>query len=64
VDNLLWAFEEDGEARGETLDVRLGAAQGRLATFIRKVSGDAVQYTMGLVKSPSRRPTWSRWGRG
>jgi hypothetical protein len=52
VDNLLWAFEEDGEARGETLDMRLGAAQGRLATFIRKVSGDAVQYTMGLVKSP------------
>jgi hypothetical protein len=51
VDNLLRAFEEDGEARGETLDVRLGVAQGRLATFVCKVSGDTVQYTMGLVNS-------------
>jgi len=48
---ILAAFEPSGVAMAEDLAARLEAARGRLRTFMKKVAGDAIQYTMGLVKS-------------
>ena len=51
VDAILAAFEPDGAAAAEDLEVRLEAARGRLEGFIQKVVEDAAQYTLGLMKS-------------
>ena len=37
-------------AAAEGLSERLEASRGRLEGFVKGVTGDAVQYTMGLVK--------------
>ena len=48
---LLAVIEPEGVALAEEMLVRMAASQGRLEGFVQKVAGDAVQYTMGLVKS-------------
>ena len=44
-------FEPEGMAAAEGLSERLEASRGRLEAFVKGAAGDAVQYTMGLVKS-------------
>ena len=49
VSAVLAAFEPEGTAAAEDLEVRLEVARGRLEVFARKVAEDASQYTLGLV---------------
>ena len=51
LEALLGAFEPEGVAMAEGLSKRLEASRGRLETFIKGVARDAVQHTLGLVKS-------------
>ena len=51
LDTPLADFESEGVAAVEGLPERLEASRGRLEGFVKGVTGDAVQYTMGLVKS-------------
>ena len=51
ADAILAAFEPEGAAAAEDLQVRLEAVRGQLEGFARKYAKDAAQYTMGLVKS-------------
>ena len=51
VNAILAAFEPDGVAAEEDLEVRLEAARGRLEGFNQEVVEDAAQYTLGLMKS-------------
>ena len=51
LDALLADFESEGVAAVEGLPERLEASRGRLEGFVKGVTGDAAQYTMGLVKS-------------
>ena len=51
VDAVLAAFEPERTAAVEELEARLEAARGRLEVFAEKVTEDASQYTLGLVKS-------------
>ena len=48
---LLGAFEPEGVAAAESLSERLEASRGRLEAFIRGAAKDAVQHTLGLVKT-------------
>jgi hypothetical protein len=53
LDALLGAFEPESVAAVEGLPERLEASCGRLEGFVKGVARDALQYTMGLVKSHS-----------
>ena len=48
---LLGVFEPEGVAAAESLSERLEASRGRLEAFIRGATKDAVQHTLGLVKT-------------
>ena len=51
LEALLGAFEPEGVAAAESLSERLEASRGRLEAFIRGATKDAVQHTLGLVKT-------------
>jgi len=51
LDALLGAFEPEGVAAAENLSERLEASSGGLEAFVKGAAGDAVQHTLGLVKS-------------
>ena len=51
LEALLGAFEPEGVAAAESLSERLEASHGRLEAFIKGAARDAVQHTLGLVKS-------------
>ena len=51
LDALLVVFEPESMATTEGLPERLEASRGRLEAFVKGAAGDAVQYTMGLVRS-------------
>ena len=51
LEALLGAFESEGVAAAESLSERLEASRGRLEAFIRGATKDAVQRTLGLVKT-------------
>ena len=51
MEALLGAFGPEGVAAAESLSERLEASRGRLEAFIRGAARDAVQHTLGLVKS-------------
>ena len=48
---LLGAFEPEGVAAAESLDERLEASHSRLEACIMGAGKDAVQHTLGLVKT-------------
>ena len=48
---LLGAFEPEGVAAVESLSEWLEASRGRLEAFVKGAARDAVQHTLGLVKS-------------
>ena len=51
LEALLGAFESEGMAAAESLSERLEASRGRLEAFVKGIARDAVQHTLGLVKS-------------
>ena len=51
VDAILAAFEPEVVAASEDLEARLEATRGLLEGFAGKITEDAAQYTLGLVKS-------------
>ena len=51
LEALLGAFEPEGVAAAESLAERLEASCGRLEACIRGAAKDAVQHTLGLVKT-------------
>jgi len=51
LEALLGAFELEGVAMAESLSERLEASRGRLEAFVKGAARDAVQHTLGLVKS-------------
>ena len=51
LEAVLGAFEPEGVAAAESLSERLEASHGRLEAFIRGATKDAVQRTLGLVKT-------------
>ena len=51
LEALLGAFEPEGMAAAESLAERLEASHGRLEACIRGAAKDAVQHTLGLVKT-------------
>ena len=51
LEALLGAFEPKGVAAVESLSERLEASRGRLEAFVKGAARDAVQHTLGLVKS-------------
>ena len=48
---MLEAFEPEGVAAAESLIERLEASHGQLEACIRGAAKDAVQHTLGLVKT-------------
>ena len=51
LEALLGAFEPEGMAAVESLSERLEASRGRLEACIRGAAKDAVQHTLGFVKT-------------
>ena len=51
LEALLGAFKPEGVAAAESLSKRLEASRGRLEAFIRGAAKDAVQHTLGLLKT-------------
>lgn len=51
LEALLGVFEPEGVAAAKSLSERLEESRGRLEAFIRGATKDAVQHTLGLVKS-------------
>ena len=51
LEALLGAFEPEGMAAAESLSERLEASRGRLEAFVKGIARDAVQHTLGPVKS-------------
>ena len=51
LEALLGAFEPEGMTAAESLAERLEASRGRLEACIRGTAKDAVQHTLGLVKT-------------
>ena len=51
LEALLEAFEPEGVAAAESLAERLEASRGRLEACIWGATKDAMQHTLGLVKS-------------
>ena len=48
---LLGAFEPEGVAAAESLSEMLEASHGRLEAVVKGAARDAMQHTLGLVKS-------------
>ena len=51
LEALLGVFEREGVAVAESLSERLEASRGRLVAFVKGAARDAMQHTLGLVKS-------------
>jgi len=51
LEALLGVFEPEGVAAAESLAERLEASRGRLEACIQGAAMDAVQHTLGLVKT-------------
>ena len=51
LEALFGAFEPEGVAAADGLSESLEASRGRLEAFVKGAVGDAVQHTLGLVKS-------------
>ena len=51
LEAMLGAFEPEGVAAAESLAERLEASRGRMEACIRGTAKDAVQHTLGLVKT-------------
>ena len=51
LEALLGAFEPEGVVVAESLSERLEASRGQLEAFVKGAARDAVQHTLGLVKS-------------
>ena len=51
LEALLGAFEPEGVAATESLAERLEASHDRLEAYIKGAAKDAVQHTLGLVKT-------------
>jgi hypothetical protein len=51
LDALLGAFKPESMAAAEGISKRLEASRGRLEAFVKGAAVDAMQYTMGLVRS-------------
>jgi len=51
LETLLGAFKPEGVAAAESLSERLEVSRGRLKAFVKGIARDAVQHTLGLVKS-------------
>ena len=51
LEALLGAFEPEGVAAAESLSGRLEASRGHLEAFVKGAARDAVQHTLGLVKT-------------
>jgi hypothetical protein len=51
LEALLGTFEAEGMAAAESLAERLEASRSRLEACIRGAAKDAVQHTLGLVKT-------------
>ena len=51
LEALLGAFEPEAVAAAESLSGRLEASRGRLEAFVKGAARDAVQHTLGLVKT-------------
>ena len=51
LEALLGAFEPEGVEAAESLSERLEASRGRLEAFVKGATKDAVQHTLGLVKT-------------
>ena len=51
LEALLGAFVTEGVAVAEILSERLEASRGRLEAFVKGAARDAMQHTLGLVKS-------------
>ena len=51
LEALLGAFEPEGVAAAESLSERLEASRGRHEAFVKGAARDAVQHTLGPVKS-------------
>jgi hypothetical protein len=51
LDALLGAFEPEGMSAAESVSEQLEVSRGRLEAFVKGAAGDAVQHTLGLVKS-------------
>ena len=51
LEALLGAFEPEGVAAAESLFERLVASRGWLEAIVKGAARDAVQHTLGLVKS-------------
>ena len=51
LEALLGVFEHERVAVAESLSERLEASRGRLEAFVKGAARDAMQHTLGLVKS-------------
>ena len=51
LEALLGAFKIEGMAAAKGLFERLEASRGRLEAFVKGATKDAVQHTLGLVKT-------------
>ena len=51
LEALLGAFEPEGVAAAESLSKRLEVSRSRLEAFVKGAAKDAVQHTLGLVKT-------------
>ena len=51
LEALLGAFEPEGMAAAESLSERLEASRGQLEAVVKGAARDAVQHTLGLVKT-------------
>ena len=51
LEALLGAFEPEGVAAAESLSERMEASRGRMEASVQGAARDAVQHTLGLVKS-------------
>ena len=51
LEAVLGAFEPEGVAAAESLSKRLEASHGQSEAFIRGAAKDAMQHTLGLVKT-------------
>ena len=51
LEALLRAFEPEGVEAAESLSGRLEASRGRREAFVKGAARDAVQHTLGLVKT-------------
>ena len=56
-----WGIKPEGVAAAESLSKRLEASHGQSEAFIRGAAKDAVQHTLGLVKTHLPERIWTWW---